>query len=1003
MIAKYPVYYIFISIILWMPLLHAHEGTFSPGADLDSLRNHWADSVLTSLTLEEKIAQLMMVRAYSNKDESHYGYIEKLITDHNIGGLCFFQGGPARQASLTNRYQKKAKTPLFIALDAEWGLGMRLDSTFSFPYQMTLGALENDTIVFRMGKEIARQLKAIGVHINFAPVVDVNNNPANPVISSRSFGSDREQVASKGIAYMKGLQDNGIIATAKHFPGHGDTDSDSHYTLPVINHAKSRLDSVELYPFRQLIDAGIDAVMVAHLFIPAIDGTKNTPTTLSDISINGLLKKELGFKGLVITDALDMKGVTGGNQPGEIEVRAFLAGNDILLLPQDVKAAIRAIKNAVREGIITEEEINDRCRKVLVYKSKAGLNQYHPVQTKGLYDTLNHVTNELLETEIYENAIVVLGNKNYILPLKHFDTLKIAAVSAGSAEITPFQEMLSNYTGVDFFNFISGSTQSQQDLLVQKLGDYNLVIIGVHNTSIFPQKKFNISDRTLSMISAISDVRPVILALFASPYSLNLIREPEKLHAILVCHQDNPTSNEVAAQLIMGGMGASGSMPVKTGKDIEAGAGVKFSHLHRLRYSIPEKVGIRKRDLFRIDSLVFAGIRDKAMPGCQVLVAVDGHVIYRKSFGYHTYRRGNFVKNTDLYDVASITKIAAGTLAVMKLADDGMLDIDHKLVWYLPYLRGTNKEDIVIREMMAHQSRLQSWIPFYLNTMEQKRLKPEIYRPEISEQFSVKVADKLFTDRNYSFIIFDSIANSRLLPKKEYRYSDLGFILLRPVVENLTNKPLDMYLDEKFFKPLGLQHTMFNPLRRFGLNEIVPTEQDNHFRQQLIHGYVHDPAAAMLGGVSGHAGLFSNTNDMAILMQMLLQEGHYGGHRYISPETVREFTTQQFPLDKNRRGIGFDKPDPENRRNGPTGKSPSLNSFGHTGFTGTYAWVDPEYRIVYIFLSNRVHPTAENTLLIRNNIRTEIMEVIYNAVNKAGIVSKYIEDTRSGIQGSVAD
>jgi beta-N-acetylhexosaminidase len=984
MTAKYTAFCIYSCISLLLFSLQGITQSYLQDFEKNPVKEAWVDSVLNSLNPDEKIAQLMMVRAYSNKDEIHYGYIEKLVSDYNIGGLCFFQGGPARQASLTNRYQGKAKTPMLIALDAEWGLGMRLDSTFSFPYHMTLGALEDDTLVYLMGKEIARQLKAIGVHINFAPVIDVNNNPKNPVINSRSFGSDREKVASKGIAYMKGLQDNGIIATAKHFPGHGDTDSDSHYTLPVINHTRIRLDSVELYPFRKLIGEGLDAVMVAHLFIPAMGDTRNTPTTLSKNTITGLLKYELGFEGLIITDALDMKGVTEGNKPGEIELKAFLAGNDILLLPQDVKGAIGAIKKAVQEGIITEDEIEERCRKVLMYKFKAGLSQYTPVQVTAQHESLDHMKNELLEQDIYEKAIVVLTNKDNLIPLRQFDTLKIAAVSAGSAEITPFQEMLANYTSIDFFSFISGSTQNQQDLLVQKLKNYNLVIVSVHNTSIFPQKNFGISPQTLSLISAIAEIRPVVLAMFASPYSLNLIRKPEKIHTILIGHQDNVTSNEIAAQIIMGSIGASGKMPVSTGNFTEAGAGVKFSHLNRLRYSTPEKVGLKKKDLFRIDSIVLANIRDKAMPGCQILVAVDGHVIYKKSFGYHTYKKGNFVKNTDLYDVASLTKITAGTLAVMKLADEGRLDIDHKLVWYLPYLRGTNKDQIVIREMMAHQSGLQPWIPFYLNTMERKKLRPEFFKPEITEQFAIKVADKLFIDKNYPFVIFDTIANSKLIPKKEYRYSDLGFILLRPVVESLTNKPMDRYLEDKFYKPLGLQYTTFNPLRRFDLNEIVPTEQDNYFRNQLIHGYVHDPAAAMMGGVSGHAGLFSNANDLAILMQMLLQEGHYGGHRYISPEIVREFTTQQFPLDKNRRGIGFDKPDPESRRNGPTGQSPSLNSFGHTGFTGTYAWVDPDYNLVYIFLSNRVHPTAENTLLIKNKTRAEILEVIYKALTMAG-------------------
>lgn len=948
------------------------------------VKSEWVDSVFNSLSQTEKIAQLLMIRTYSNKDEAYYQSISELIKKHNIGGLCFFQDGPLRQAGLTNRYQQIAKTPLLIALDAEWGLGMRLDSTRSYPFQMTLGSIENDTLIYQMGRQIAEQLKIIGTHINFAPVVDVNNNPNNPVINSRSFGSNRERVAAKGIAYMKGLQDGGVIATAKHFPGHGDTDSDSHYTLPVINHNRQRLDSIELYPFKQLINEGLQATMVAHLFIPALDSAGNIPTTLSQKVVTELLKIELNFEGLVVTDALDMKGVTAGYKPGEIELKAFLAGNDILLLPQDVNAAISAIQKAIADSLISEKQLNDRCRKVLAAKYEVGLFSQVRYAKDTIQKILHANQHELLEQQIYEAATTVLKNKNGLIPLQNLDTLKIAAVSIGAPEITTFQEMLSNYAKIENFNILPGASAQQKSLLLKKLSAYNLVIVGIHGTNIYPTKNFGIHDQTISLISNIADSNQTILSVFASPYSLNLLDSIDRFNALILAHQDVDVAHKAAAQIIMGSIGASGTLPVSLNDQLQVGNGIKTQNIARLKYSIPEEVDIRREDLQEIDTIVFKNIQEKAMPGCQVLVAVDGKVIYHKAFGYHTYRKGDFVKTTDLYDLASITKIAAITLSVMKLSDDRKLDIDQKLSRYLPYLNETNKENIIIREMMAHQARLKPWIPFYVNTMKNGKPDAELYSKRPNDVNTVKVTNNLYLDRNYQYVMIDTIITSDLRNRREYKYSDLGFILLNETIENLTNKPLDRFAMEHFYKPLGLHYTCFNPLELHKSVTIVPTEQDNYFRNQLVHGYVHDPAAAMMGGVCGHAGLFSNANEMAIIMQMLLQGGYYGGRQYIRESTVSQFTRQQFPLDENRRGIGFDKPEPEDRDKGPTCESASLESFGHTGFTGTYAWADPKYNMVYIFLSNRVNPTAANVKLIRNNTRTEIMQVIYDALDKSG-------------------
>ncbi|MCD4682630.1 MAG: serine hydrolase [Bacteroidales bacterium] len=972
---------LFLLILFFFMLFMKVEG-FASLPENDSVADNWVDSVMSSLNLDEMIAQLMMIRTYSNKDKAYYTKIENIIKTYNIGGLCFFQGGPVRQAKLTNHYQPVAKTPLLIAIDAEWGLGMRLDSTFSFPFQMTIGAIKDNNLVYDMGTEIARQLKMLGVHINFAPVIDINNNPLNPVINSRSFGENRNDVADKGIAYMKGLQDNGIIATAKHFPGHGDTDSDSHYTLPIINQTTERLDSLELYPFKELINHGLGGVMVAHLFVPELDSSKNKPTTLSKLVVTDLLKDSLNFEGLVITDALDMKGVTSFHQPGEIEVKAFLAGNDILLLPQDVKVAISGIKKAIESDIIIESDIEERCRKILKYKHIAGLDDYSPVTTDSLYERLNNVRNELITRKIYESAITVVHNNDDLLPLRNLDTLKIATLSIGSPEINPFQSMLSNYCKIDHYNILKTFSEKKAASILKKLSEYNLVITSIHNTNIYPHKNFGITAQSIDFINKIADSNKVVLSLFASPYSLEQFPDPEKLEAIILGYQDNKISNEIAAQILMGSVDASGNLPVTTSDNYPVKSGIPINSINRLKYTIPEEVEIASQDLLKIDSIVLHNIKERAIPGCQILIAKEGKVVYQKSFGYHTYKKGNFVKNTDLYDLASITKVAATTLSIMKLQDEKMVDIDHKLVWYLPYLRETNKEDIIIREMMAHQARLKPWIPFYLNTIIDNKLDKDLYSSVFDEDHTVEVARNLYISENYKYSIYDSIVTSKLRKRRNYKYSDLGFYLLKQSIENLTNQPLQKYVEESFYIPLGLQTMCFNPLEKFQLKNIIPTEKDDYFRDQLIHGYVHDPGAAMLGGVSGHAGLFSNANDLAILMQMLLQGGSYGGKEYLNSNTISQFTKMQFPLNENRRGIGFDKPDPNERDDGPTCESVSDLSFGHTGFTGTYAWADPEYNLIYIFLSNRIHPTAKNTKLIKMNTRTEIQQVIYDAILK---------------------
>jgi beta-glucosidase-like glycosyl hydrolase/CubicO group peptidase (beta-lactamase class C family) len=959
------------------------QNTIQISGNKTKVADHWVDSVLNSLSLNKKIAQLLSVRAYSNKGPEHQKAIMELIRKFGIGGLTFFQGGPLRQAVLANIYQSQSQVPLLISLDAEWGLGMRLDSTISFPYQMTLGAMNSDTLVYAMASEISRQCRRLGVHMNLAPVVDINNNPHNPVINYRSFGEDKTNVAAKGLAYMHGMQDNGVLATAKHFPGHGDTDSDSHYTLPVIRHSKSRLDTLELEPFKQLINEGTAGVMMAHLFLPAYDTTRNLASSLSQPIVTGLLRENMGFKGLVVTDALDMQGVTNYFKPGEIELQAFMAGNDILLLPQDVPTTIKSIKQAVRNGHIKEYDITSRCRKVLTFKYLAGLANYKPVIIQGLTEDLNNARSKTIIREIYKSAVTLVRNTNNMIPLDDTDSLNMASLSLGSQSITPFQVMLSNFAHVQHFCHSFQGIDKYSDSITELFEPFNLVIISLHNLTNNPDKDFGISTQLVSFIDQIREKKHVILDIFGSPYVLSQFTDIKNIDGLLVSYQNSVDAQEVSAQIIFGSLAARGKLPVTGSNEFPVNTGIVTVSNSRLTYVVPGEIGIKSEELLYIDTLVLQCIADSVFPGCQIMAAVDGKVFYQNSFGYHTYDKFDPVKNTDLYDLASVTKIVATTLAVMKLKEEGKIDLDMKVGDYLPFARGTNKADLTIREIMAHQAQLKPWIPFYKNVLHNGFPDTAIFSKIYSTSFPYRVAENLFIHRDYPWKMYDTIMTSPLIVKKEYIYSDLGFYLLKRIIENVANRPFDSYVEENFYKPLGLYTMCFRPRDHFELTDIVPTEIDTVFRHQLIHGDVHDPGAAMFGGVSGHAGLFSDANDLLIIMQMLLQYGQYNGQRYLDSVTVVEFTKQQFPNNRNRRGLGFDKPDTLADNHGPACGSASSQSFGHSGFTGTYAWADPENKLVYVFLSNRVYPTALNNKLIERNIRTKIQQVFYDLLKKA--------------------
>ena len=951
---------------------------------LEYTNSKWVDSIMQDLTPNERIAQLIMVAAYSNRDLKHKEAILKLIKEQKIGGLIFFQGTAKKQVQLMNDYQLVSKVPLLGAIDAEWGLGMRLDNTISFPYQMALGAIQNDTLLYKMGEEVARQVKRTGLHMNFAPVVDVNNNPNNPVINYRSFGENKEKVAEKGIAYMRGMQDQKILTTAKHFPGHGDTDTDSHKALPQINHPFTRLDSLEMYPFKKLIDAGIGGVMVAHLNIPALDSS-GVPSTLSKKIISGILKEKLGFKGLIVTDAMNMKGVTTGNEPGVVDKKAIIAGNDLLEFTEDVPKAIAEIRKAIDQGIISQAAIDEKCRKVLAVKQWVGLNHYEPLKTANIDKELNNSYAEYIQQKLVEKSLTVLKNEQELIPLRRLDTLKIASISIGADRRTAFQENLSWYTKIDHFQLKDKATASQISAVKEKLKDYNVVIAGLHDHSKYPRNVIRYSDAVLKFIAEIAQNEHTIFSVFKNPYTLNKMDNIEDAAVLIEAYQDSELSEQKVAQLIFGGFKADGKLPVSVGKKFKAGDGLETSEKIRFAYTTPQDAGMNADFLASgIDSLMQQAMDAKAIPGGVVLVAKDEKIVFQKAYGLHKYSDTVKTKTSDIFDLASVTKISSALPALMKLQDEGKFSLEEGIDEYLPYFRNSNKAGIPFRQIFAHQARFKPWIAYWQNTLRKNgSYKWNTFKKDSSARFPVKVSENMWLHRNYKKKIYKAIKKSPLEDKAEYKYSGLAFYLLPQIVENLTGEDYRKYLDDNFYSKLGATTLGYRPMESFELARIVPTESDFDFRHKPIHGSVHDEGAIMMGGVSANAGLFSDANDLAKLMQMYLNMGEYGGERYITEATFKEWTKTQFPDNNNRRAIGFDKPNLEYAGpNNNTAKDASTASFGHTGFTGTMVWMDPKEDLLFVFLSNRVLPTRDNTRLYSLNTRTQIQQVLYDAIKK---------------------
>jgi beta-glucosidase-like glycosyl hydrolase/CubicO group peptidase (beta-lactamase class C family) len=981
---------IILSVICLETQAHVIPTLYS-SADPVAMR-HWADSIFDTMTLDEKIGQLFMITV--DPGSSFHNQTIKNINEQKIGGILFSGGDLNEEAESIDIYRKASRIPLFIAFDGEWGLAMRLkEDTPRFPKNIMIGAIQDNELIRLYGEEVGRECNELGVQINFAPVLDVNINPDNPVINIRSFGENRIAVAEKGIIYAQGLEKRNVISVGKHFPGHGDTSKDSHLTLPQINHDRMRLDSIELYPFLKFINAGLSGIMTGHLSVPALDNKTGLPASLSPKIVTNLLTNELGFQGLKITDALVMKGVAGRKK--SVCVEALLAGNDILLSPEKPVVEFAAVKKAVETGVIDMKTIEEKCLKILCYKYIAGLDKSKPIEKKGLKGRINSTYADWLIQKLNEEAITLLKNDNETIPLKQLGKKKIAVLSLGEEKSNEFQETMALYDNFSFFRLATDGNKSD---LAAKLSNYDVIVCAIHTTQIHDYPSF---------LQSVAAQKELHLCFFISPYYLSEYKQNIlSAKSMILAYENTRHAQKAAAEIIMGGLPAKGKLPVSINGIFMQGRGLTTQKV-RLSYQYPMEVNMDQKILNKIESVVKEGIENQAFPGCQILIAKEGVVVFNKSFGYFDYAGTHPVQNTDIYDLASVTKATATLSAVMKLYDSGKIELQDNLSKYIPELKNTDKKDITIKDALFHQSGLPAFYPFYQQLIDTNSYKGRLYSSKRDLTYRIlydknmyirtdfefftdmvsqtpqkgiqkQVAEKFFIRNDFDRIMIQKIAEIDLRKNKRYLYSDLNFILLKEMIENIVSQSLDLFLEKEFFADLGSARTTFLPLRKWNRKIIAPTENDEFLRNQILIGYPQDEAAALMGGISGNAGLFSNANDLAKLLQMFLNDGEYGGERYISRTTTRLFTRTQSP--DSHRGLGFDKPDKKKKSGSISEKAPA-GTYGHTGYTGTCFWIDPDNKLIYIFLSNRTYPSRTHTQLMALNIRPRIQDIIYESLN----------------------
>lgn len=938
----------------------------------------WVDSVFQTLSFEAKIGQLIMMPIRGTEDEREKTRIEELLTTTGLGGIVFTEGGPVNLATIATYFKSKSDIPLLVGLNAEEGLGSTLDSTLTFPPTLMLGAIKNDSMLYHYGREVGRQMKELGIHLAFAPTADLSTAYQTSDLIAHTFGDNPERVANAAVQYMKGLQHAGILPVVKHFPSYGLKVKDYYKNSPIMELTHD--DQQSLIPLKRLIDNGCEAIFASTLHDPVFPdkrkiGAKKKriiPEALPMLYTADYLKKNLNFKGLVFSYVPDVKMVLRKSRAGDSEVYAFLAGNDILLFPENIPATVRKLKRKVKKNPGMANQLNDRVKKILAFKYDAFVNEKvidQPVET--LVERLNTTEARILQQTLYEQSITIARDDNALLPIKVLDNKSFASLSIGERKENEFSKYLSKYTAFDHYEY--NNTDIDTTRLIEELKKYSVVIAGIFLTSGGVEKEYQ------GLLKILARHTQLIVCNLGPHTKIEQLNHQP---TIVQAYMDDAIVRRLIPQVLFGALPGSGILPLTINDQLKEGQSLQTATLARLGYAIPESVGISSRSLERISTIAREAIDNKATPGCQVIVAKNGKVIYEKSFGWYTYDNQEHVTDQTIYDLASVTKVLATLQSVMFLYDKGLIDLNKKVSVYLPEIKTTNKKDIILKDVLTHQAGLLPFIPLWQNTMkDEKEFLPLYYSGNASSNYPLQVAPDLFAAPVLRDSLWKWTFHSKMLEKPAhtpyaFRYSDIGFWILHRMAERLLNQPIDDFLTQNIYEPVGATTMGYVPLTRFPVGRIAPTEFDTIFRKAMIVGTVHDERAAMMGGIAGHAGLFSTAHDVAKMAQMLLQKGYYGGNQYFKPETIDLFTRKQF--ETSRRGLGWDKP-LQSDWTSPTSLYASQQTFGHSGFTGTGVWIDPEFDLVYIFLSNRVFPDR-SAKLISTNIRSRIQDIIYESI-----------------------
>ncbi|MDP6339748.1 MAG: glycoside hydrolase family 3 N-terminal domain-containing protein [Candidatus Marinimicrobia bacterium] len=926
----------------------------------------WAEKTLRELTLREKIAQMMVVginMRFMNYGSREWQNIQNHLATDGIGVLHIWFGDAGSALTMLNTLQAKSKVPILVDADIESGLGRRYPGAVTLPPMMAIAATGDPKYAYEAGRISAEESRAVGIHFNLSPVVDVNNNPKNPIINTRSFGEVPDSVNRYSVEYIRGLHEYGMLATAKHFPGHGDTETDSHSALAQIPSDSARLWQTELPPFKRAIDAGVDAVMVAHVNAPDYQDHAQDPSSLSRFWLQDILREKMNFDGVIITDAMRMGGIVKNYSDEYALLATVQAGSDIVIQNQNLKKSIDIIEKAVLNGAISESRIDASALKVLKMKEKVGLHLDKKISADLTHRVMGKAANFKLAKEMAEKAITVVKNEGDILPLQPALNEKLYVVDLydgpnNHSESSFTKKLKTNGRKVVSFQIDESDSTAISDFILSQIPEDGLVFLNMfanpteHKDEIFlPKVEADFVNRLIGKCER------VIITSFGSPY---LIQDFPNAPVYICAYKSSGILQIAAVNAITGKADITGILPVSIPSIAANGTGIKVkakrwpngnSQLkpgQTLKRITPSEISVKTDS---IQLMLNQAVMDSAWPGGVLLAVKDGKIFFHDSFGYHTYQKAEPVTRGDIYDLASITKVIATTSAIMRLVDQKKLSLDDSVVDYLPAFKGRQqkyfdqKSATTIRHLMTHSAGLPPFKQYYLmNTTPETRL--------------------------------DSVMNTEptIDLANQTIYSDVGLITLGKVVEAISGVPLDSLVDSLIFDPLGMGSTYFNPPKE-RMKRIVPTEYSDLYGE-LIRGYVHDENAHSLGGIAGHAGLFSTASDLAIFSQMMLNGGKYGWKRIFKEETVQLFTTRANVVEGSSRALGWDTP--SGKVSG--GVYLSDNSFGHTGYTGTSLWIDSENQMIVILLTNAVHPNRSYKDPKYFDWRQRIHSALYEAV-----------------------